>query len=408
MSYKKCVQSVSALLISGILIASGNSYAQSRIIKGSPASVTDFPWMASLFVLSDEQSGVGGACGGTLIHPEWVLTAAHCFLNASSTEVDLSNVAQTEVTLNSNSLDPLDAGALVVNGISAIVHPDYRPDPNTSGNVNDNDMALLKLATPVTTITPVTLIEGSTTDIEADTITTVMGWGATGVNNQGQSIDASNTLLKVDQKVVANAECSQIYQEGITDNMLCAGGLDAMDTSDSCQGDSGGPIVVQNGSSYTQVGVVSFGGVESACAEKGVPGVYAKIARYKSFIEQHVSGVSFVALGGEGGNGGTNACTGATLDNSLNVVIPCLVYEDTAYATQLNLSDDSSYTWAWSGELTPSGCTIDAAACTTISSNFDLTLRKLNIEGTDYTVILQYDAQLSADGTLFWNYLSHE
>jgi len=398
------------------IFALSNTQANNRIINGQAASISDYPWMASLFVMSNPETGEGGSCGGSLIHSEWILTAAHCFLNTAGDAVDTSTANQTIVTLGSNTLEPVEAGGITVNGQSVIIHPGYNPGSGSS-NANDNDMALLKLATPVSGISPVSLIEGSTSDIDAGTLVTVMGWGTTGIDAEGQSVNASNSLLKVNQTTVSNIDCSNIYEFGITDNMLCAGGATARDTSDSCQGDSGGPLVVQNGSSSTQVGVVSFGGISTSCGEPGVPGVYAKVARYKSFIEQSISGVNFVALGADTGSTGstgstdtgtTTACPGASLDSEFNVTIPCLIYQDTAYATDLFVDAPGSLQWYWSGALSPSSCSVDAAACTTVSDSLELTIRQLNIGGVNYTAILKFNQVLSDEfGDLYWDYSSH-
>jgi len=91
---------------------------------------------------------------------------------------------------------------------------------------------------------------------------------------------SSARLLKVSVPVVSRTQCRSVYGSQVTDRMFCAG-VDA-GGKDSCQGDSGGPIV--DGSS-TLIGLVSWG---DGCARPGVPGVYARVGSFTSFINANL------------------------------------------------------------------------------------------------------------------------
>nr|CAD7397109.1 unnamed protein product [Timema poppensis] len=139
----------------------------------------------------------------------------------------------------------------------------------------DNDISLIRVATPFVFSTTVRAISLGTAELAAGTYTTVTGWGAT-VAGGG----ASANLLQVSVPVIDQATCSRYYGS-ITNGMLCAGY--AAGGKDSCQGDSGGPLI----SGGLLVGVVSWGGV---CAAANQPGVYAKVSFYRSWIQSN-SGV---------------------------------------------------------------------------------------------------------------------
>uniref|UniRef100_A0A672RP73 Zgc:165423 n=1 Tax=Sinocyclocheilus grahami TaxID=75366 RepID=A0A672RP73_SINGR len=142
-------------------------------------------------------------------------------------------------------------------------------------------MALLHLSSPVSFtnyIQPVCLAaEGST--FNSDTMW-VTGWGNV---NSGEDLPSPQILQEVDVPVVGNSKCNCLYEESITDNMMCAGPLEG--GKDSCQGDSGGPMVIKQGSKWIQAGVVSFG---EGCALPNFPGVYARVSKYQNWINQHV------------------------------------------------------------------------------------------------------------------------
>uniref|UniRef100_A0A3P8SQA5 Si:dkey-32n7.7 n=1 Tax=Amphiprion percula TaxID=161767 RepID=A0A3P8SQA5_AMPPE len=158
-----------------------------------------------------------------------------------------------------------------------ILHPSY--DSDTS----DNDIALLRLSSPVQFtdyIRPVCLA-ASDSVFNNGTDSWITGWGAV---QEGVWLPSPETLQEVEVPVVGNRQCNCLNGIGrITDNMICAGVLAG--GKDSCQGDSGGPMVNQQGSVWVQSGVVSFG---FGCARPNLPGVYARVSRYQTWINSHI------------------------------------------------------------------------------------------------------------------------
>jgi secreted trypsin-like serine protease len=94
----------------------------------------------------------------------------------------------------------------------------------------------------------------------------------------------SQTLKYVAVPYVNNEKCKRAYGSTITDAMLCAGGKPD-GGEDSCQGDSGGPLVRVSGGKATVIGVVSFG---QGCADKNIPGVYARVTSFLGWIKANM------------------------------------------------------------------------------------------------------------------------
>jgi secreted trypsin-like serine protease len=228
-----------------------NKAGEPRIVGGRPSS---FPWVVAL---TTDGSAAGQYCGGSLIKPDVVLTAAHCQVRASE-----------KVIVGRTDLKDATKGKVV--GITQVRnHAAYDQDSH------DNDVAVVKLAEAVE-IEPLALYSGPDGSGQPSL---VIGWGH--VQEGGPP---SSKLLEVEVPIVANDVCSAGYAPdnvGITSNMLCAGL--AQGGKDSCQGDSGGPLVVMGeGGKWRQAGVVSFG---IGCARPNKYGVYARVSKYVPWIE---------------------------------------------------------------------------------------------------------------------------
>lgn len=254
-----------ALLLAPSLLQAAD--AAPRIVGGSDTSVSRWPWMAALVYRTSGSSYDGQFCGGSLIHPRWVLTAGHCFLDRND-NVDSS--IELDVVIGRTNLTGDDGRRVAVSRI--VVNPAYTPAND------DGDIALLELSQPVEGVQTVGLpgpVYGSFFAVDG-TDATVIGWG----NSSATGTVYPEILQQVAQPLVNQATCQSAYTtRALTDNMLCAG--DGQGGRDACQGDSGGPLVIDGGAGSVQVGVVSFG---EGCAQAGTYGVYARVSRYAQWI----------------------------------------------------------------------------------------------------------------------------
>ncbi|CAO2603350.1 Anionic trypsin-2, partial [Lemmus lemmus] len=233
-----------------------------KIVGGYTCSENSVPYQVSL------NSGYH-FCGGSLINSEWVVSAAHCYKSNLSVISFLSN-SRIQVRLGEHNIKVLEGDEQFITGSKIIRHPNY------SSRTLDNDIMLIKLASPVTLNARVAPVSLPTSCAPAGTQCLISGWGNTlswGVNNP-------ELLQCLDAPLLSHADCEASYPGEITNNMVCAGFLEG--GKDSCQGDSGGPVVC-NGELQ---GIVSWG---YGCALAGSPGVYTKVCNYVDWIQSTIA-----------------------------------------------------------------------------------------------------------------------
>ncbi len=255
-----------ALLVFVLLLAlpAGASAITSRIIGGQPAVQAD--WAATVAL---ETTYGSQFCGGSLVAPQWVLTAGHCKIYPSG---------QIRVLAGTTALNDGTGERLVVE--RQVRHPNYR---QVVPGAPRDDLMLVHLATP-SIVTPIPLATG-TVPPPTGTLLHVAGWGSTTYNAVNDSFGLGSEVLRtVAVRVKPAQQCVDAYgaKAFFPQDMVCA----SLPHRDACAGDSGGPLVDVPGAGGSLLGVVSWG---TGCALARYPGVYSLIVHNRCWVESTIN-----------------------------------------------------------------------------------------------------------------------
>jgi secreted trypsin-like serine protease len=223
------------------------TFLSSRIVSGYTAVAHSWPWAVALYYNN------ALLCEGFLVTYEHVITAAHCASSLTMTSLQI----YAGIDSRSSSIDKQ------IRNISNIeIHPNY------SSTDFLNDIAILKLASPLNTTTTVgicCLPSDLSLPIQGEHAV-IVGWGRT---RESETSSLSDTLQQ------ALVQIQQCNTNSNSDRQFCA----AYGRSDSCQGDSGGPLMTNVNNLWTCTGIVSYG---IGC---GNGGYYTRVSYYRLFID---------------------------------------------------------------------------------------------------------------------------
>eukprot|EP00111_Clytia_hemisphaerica_P009324 TCONS_00027370-protein len=240
------------------------SKALGRIIAGTNALRGSWPWQV---VIKFRDSLV---CGGVLIAPTHVLTAAHCFQS-----IPRGIISLLTVTLGDHRLNKYDSGEQNFTITKIDIHEHF-----SSPTIFNNDIALLTLNTPARFnehIQPVCLPD-SDADVIVNRTCYVTGWGRSSV----YSNKMSNSLQQTRLTTLSHSECVNKNNQllPVSNQMFCAAQINPqLQANSACHGDSGGPLMCkETDGSWTLNGLVSWGSAK--CDTQDGYTVFVKVSKF--------------------------------------------------------------------------------------------------------------------------------
>ena len=225
------------------------------VVGGSDAAPGEYPSVAEVTIAQ------AFLCTGTLIAPNYVLTAGHCgSITGGSGVASPAGWPAAAIDVRIGSNKPGQGEKVPVSSVT--VEPNYLLN-------SGYDITLLKLSRN-STETPTHVVGAGERSIwTAGTLETIVGWGATEEDG-----DLPDNLQEARVPITTDQYCANAYSDFDAKTMVCAGFPQG--GVDTCQGDSGGPMFGKTSTGVLRVvGTTSFG---EGCARPGRPGVYGRVA----------------------------------------------------------------------------------------------------------------------------------
>jgi secreted trypsin-like serine protease len=237
------------------------------VVGGSTVAASSYPWLAAVGSPAYLTRDSGQFCGGALVAPDKVLTAAHCVTDFKYFPWAL------RVTFGATDLAK-DKGQTVW-GDSVWIDPNFGTSKFQGTEVDHNDVAVITLDSKVNRPLAPLVTADQTGLYQPGAVATILGWGTT-----SESDDSNTVLHQAQVPLVADSGCQASYGSSFVASQMVCAGLPSGGV-DTCEYDSGGPLVVDG----VVAGVTSWG---QGCAEPGYPGTYARLTSYITEIRAHI------------------------------------------------------------------------------------------------------------------------